>query len=86
LGERLTFGRLVYTYKLREQRFFEGLYIGGSLEAGRMDKPLVPGSPTGTLKSLAIFFGVDSPLGPVYLGYGRAADGNHSAYFYLGRP
>jgi NTE family protein len=86
LGERLTFGRLVYTYKLREQRFFEGLYIGGSLEAGRMDKPLVPGSPTGTLKSLAIFFGVDSPLGPVYLGYGRAADGNRSAYFYLGRP
>ncbi|MGE5170747.1 MAG: patatin-like phospholipase family protein [Rudaea sp.] len=86
LGERLTFGRLVYTYKLREQRFFEGLYIGGSLEAGRMDDPLVPGSPTGTLKSLAVFFGVDTPLGPVYLGYGRAADGNRSAYFYLGRP
>ena len=86
LGERLTFGRLVYTYKLKEQRFFEGLYLGASVEAGRMDKPLVPGSPTGTLKSLAVFFGVDSPLGPVYLGYGRAADGNRSAYLYLGRP
>ncbi|MGE5103536.1 MAG: patatin-like phospholipase family protein [Betaproteobacteria bacterium] len=86
VGERLTFGRLVYTYKLREQRFFEGLYVGASLEAGRMEHPLVPGSPTGTLKSLAIFFGVDSPLGPVYLGYGRAADGNRSAYFFLGRP
>ncbi|MGE5181795.1 MAG: patatin-like phospholipase family protein [Acidobacteriota bacterium] len=86
LGERLTFGRFVYTYKLREQRFFEGLYAGVSLEAGRMEEPLVPGSPTGTLKSLAVFFGVDSPLGPVYLGYGRATDGNRSAYFFLGRP
>ena len=26
------------------------------------------------------------PLGPVYLGYGRAQDGNSSFYFYLGRP
>jgi NTE family protein len=51
-----------------------------------MDEPLVPGSPNGTLKSLAVFFGADTPLGPLYLGYGRAADGNRSAYFYLGRP
>ena len=28
----------------------------------------------------------DSPLGPIYLGYGRAQDGNSSFYFYLGRP
>jgi NTE family protein len=51
-----------------------------------MDRPLVPGSPAGLLKSAAVFVGVDSPLGPFYLGYGRAADGNQSAYVYLGRP
>ena len=34
LGERLTFGRLVYTYRVREARFFEGVYVGASLEAG----------------------------------------------------
>jgi NTE family protein len=86
LGERLSFGRVTYTYKLADQRFFEGLYGGLSLEAGRMDRPLVAGSPSGLLKSLAIFLGFDTPIGPLYLGFGRAADGNRSGYLYLGRP
>ena len=86
LGEHLVFGRLVYTYKLVDQTLFEGLYAGLSLEAGRMNKPLVQGSPTGLLKSTALFFGVDTPLGPLYLGVGKAADGNRSGYLYLGRP
>ena len=86
LGERLTFGRVVYTYKLLDQRLLEGLYLGLSLEAGRMDRPLVPGSPTGLLKSAAVFVGADTPFGPFYIGYGRAADGNQSAYLFLGRP
>ena len=86
LGQRLTFGRAMYYYKVLETRIFEGLYVGGSLEAGRMDDPLVPGSPTGVLKSGALFAGFDTPLGPLYLGYGYAADGNRSAYLFLGRP
>ena len=86
VGERLTFGRLIYTYKLVDTRLLEGFYLGGSLEAGRMDHPLVPGSPTGLLKSVSVFGAVDTPIGPLYLGVGFAADGNHSAYLYLGRP
>ena len=81
-----TFGRVVYTYKLLDQRLLEGLYAGLSLEAGRMDRPLVPGSPTGLLKSAAVFIGADTPFGPFYIGYGRATDGNQSAYLFLGRP
>ena len=86
LGERLTFGRLVYSYRLREARLFEGVYVGASLEAGRVGAPLVPGSPTGTLTSIAAFFAADTPVGPFYVGYGWARDGNRSAYLYLGRP
>jgi NTE family protein len=86
LGQRLTFGRLVYYYKLIDTPIFEGFYAGASLEAGRMAEPLVPGSPTGLLKSTALFLGFDTPVGPLYLGYGLAADGNRSAYLYLGRP
>jgi NTE family protein len=86
VGERLVYGRATYVYKLVEQRFFEGLYAGLSLEVGRMDKPLVPGSPTGTLTSTAAYLGFDSPLGPLYVGFGWAADGNRSGYLYLGRP
>ncbi len=86
LGERLTFGRAVYVYRIAQQRLIEGLYAGISLEAGRMDNPLVPGSPTGLLRSTAAFLGIDSPIGPMYLGIGWAADGNRSGYLYLGRP
>ncbi len=86
VGERLTFGRVIYTYKLVDTRLLEGFYLGGSLEAGRMDRPLVPGSPTGLLKSVSVFGAVDTPIGPLYLGVGFAADGNRSAYLYLGRP
>jgi NTE family protein len=86
LGERLTFGRVVYSYRLVQQRLLEGLYAGISLEAGRMDNPLVPGSPTGLLKSTAVFLGLDSPIGPMYLGVGWAADGNRSGYLFVGRP
>jgi NTE family protein len=86
VGQELSFGRLVYTNRLHHQPLLDGIYVGASLEVGRMAHPLVAGSPTGTLKSAAVFFGVDSPVGPIYLGYGRAADGNSSAYFFLGRP
>jgi NTE family protein len=86
VGERLTFGRVIYTYKLVDTRLLEGFYLGGSLEAGRVDRPLVPGSPTGVLKSVSVFGAVDTPIGPLYLGVGFAADGNRSAYLYLGRP
>jgi NTE family protein len=46
----------------------------------------VPGSPTGTLKSVSAFFGLDSLIGPIYLAAGLAADGTSSFYFFLGRP
>ena len=84
--ERLTFGRVGYTYKILDQKLFEGLYAGVSLEAGRMEKSLVPGNNAGWLKSSTLFVGMDTIVGPLYVGYGWAADGNRSAYLYLGRP
>jgi NTE family protein len=86
LGESLTFGRFVYYHRLKRMPILEGMYGGFSLEAGRVGKPLIPSGPQGTLKSASLFLGVDSPVGPLYLGYGRAADGNSSYYFFLGRP
>jgi len=86
LGQRLTFGRVDYSYKLLNQKLLEGLYVGMSLEAGRVGSPLVPGNAPGLLKSTAIYIGADTPVGPFYLGYGIAADGNRSAYLFLGRP
>jgi NTE family protein len=84
VGERLQFARVVYMGRIAQQQLFDGLYAGASLEVGRMQKPLVPGSPTGVLKSVAAFFSLDTLFGPLYLGYGWARDGNRSAYLYLG--
>ncbi|MDP2784453.1 MAG: patatin-like phospholipase family protein [Sulfurimicrobium sp.] len=86
LGESLTFGRLMYYNKLKDYPVFDGLYAGFSLELGKMRHPLVPGNTTDLLKSAAVFLATDSPIGPVYFGYGRAVDGNSSFYLYLGLP
>jgi outer membrane protein assembly factor BamA len=84
--ERLTFGRLMYYNKFIRQKLLEGVYAGFSLEAGKYGAPLVPGSPTGVLKSASVFLGADTPIGPLYFGYGHTADGNSSWYLFLGRP
>ena len=86
LNERFVYGRLVYNYRLLTVPLFEGLYAGVSAEVGNYGRPLVAGNPTGTLYSGAAFLAFDSPLGPMYLGYGMGTGGNSAAYFYLGRP
>ena len=85
-GETLTFGRAMYYHRLSRQTLLEGAYGGISLEAARIGNPLLPGSPDGWLNSIGLFIAADTPLGPTYLGYGYAADGNKSLYFYLGKP
>jgi NTE family protein len=85
-GESVTFGRLVYYRKLAKAVLTEGVYAGASLEAGRVGGQLVPGNPTGMLTAGSLFIAADTPLGPVYLGYGIAEHGNTSLYFYLGLP
>ncbi len=86
LGEELKYGRVMYYHRILEGSIFEGAYTGFTLEASQIGRPLVPGNTDDWLRSAAIFIAADSPLGPVYLGYGQAEDGNSSFYFYLGRP
>ncbi len=86
IGGNLQFARLVYYNKLVHQTLLDGVYVGASLEAGRVGAPLVPGNPTGLLKSASAFLGVDSPIGPLYLAYGRAGGGQYAFYLFLGKP
>ncbi len=85
-GAELAFGRLVYTYQLERGALFQGTYVGGSLEYGRVRNPLVTSNPSGWQTGGSLFIAVDTPIGPMYLAYGMATGGNHSAYFFLGRP
>jgi NTE family protein len=90
-SDRYAFGRLIYRTKLADIPMFEGVYVGGSLEAAKL-RPLIPvweGKPVeGQLLVTAgsVFLGVDSPLGPVYVGYGYANRDNQAVYLFLGRP
>lgn len=86
LGEELRFLRLAYYQRLAQTRWLDGVYAGLSIELGRMGRPLVAGNEQGTLRSAAILLGVDTPLGPLYLGYGRVDRGYDSVYLFLGRP
>lgn len=86
LGESMTFGRLMYYNKLVDYQMFDGLYAGFSLEAGEMDNPTVAGNSSDLLQSAAAFLATDSPVGPLYLGYGVSDQGYRSLYLYLGLP
>lgn len=86
LGESLQYGRIMYYHQIMRGTFMDGAYSGFSLEATEMGEPLVPGNSTDVLKSVGIFLGTDTPIGPAYLGYGLAEDGNEAFYFYLGKP
>jgi len=86
LGEELMFARLVYLKRLARWSLLEGVYGGISLEAGRMRRPLVPNNEQGILRSFALLLGLDTPVGPLYFGYGRADRGYDSLYLFLGRP
>ncbi len=81
----MTFGRAMYYHRIMRGTLLDGAYGGVSLEFGRYGVPLLPDAPTGLLTSGSVFIGSDTPIGPAYLGYGRAADGNQSFYFFLGR-
>jgi len=85
-GENIQFARIMYYQRIKRGTLLEGSYGGFSLEAGKVGNPLVAGSPEGTLKSASVFVASDTPVGSAYLAYGRAADGNSSFYFYIGRP
>ena len=89
--DRYAFGRLIYRSRLAEMPLFGTLQVGGSLEIANL-KPYIPiwqhAKVEGdlTVKAGSIFVGVDSPLGPLFLGYGYANRDNKAVYLFLGLP
>jgi NTE family protein len=88
VGQSRDFGRLVYFHRVGALPRAAGgnTYAGFSFEAGRVgERPELPAS-GGFHNSLGLFFGADTILGPLYLGYGWAQAGHSSFYLFLGRP
>lgn len=89
--DRFLFGRIVYRTQVAELPLFEGVHLGVSAEAARLS-PFIPvwrgKLVTGDLNVYAgsVFVGIDSPLGPLYLGFGYANSDSKAVYLFLGRP
>lgn len=84
-GSTVSFGSLVYQYQLTEpQLSFLNMpwFVGGSIERGRVQDDLLnlnQAQQTDTwLWAGSLFLGWDSPLGPLFFGYGRAQSDERS--------
>jgi NTE family protein len=84
-GKNTGVGELIYYYKLVDTKGFANkVYVGGSLEAGNVwedkedfgEDPIFNGS---------TFIGLDTVLGPLYIGYGQAEGYTGRAFVYLGK-
>ncbi len=88
LGQSVAFGRVSYYRRLGQfsNPFGRSMYAGLSAEFAKMSD--VPDQlwKSGTKNSFAAFVGVDTLIGPLYLGYGRARDRNSIFYLFLGQP
>jgi NTE family protein len=80
-GEEFLLGRLVAYRRMNDFELMP-VYVGASMEYGAIgeEADLEDGIAAGSL-----FLGVDSFLGPAYLGLGLAEGGESSAFMFLGR-
>jgi NTE family protein len=62
------------------------LRLGLALEAAKRGVAYTETRRTGWLNSATLYVGGETPLGPVYLGYGYSTSGVWNAYFFLGTP
>lgn len=74
---------LVYLRRLQHSRFLQS-FIGGSLEAGNVWQDEADVSLDNTIIAGSVFLGLDTVIGPVYLGYGRTDTSESSIYIHIG--
>jgi NTE family protein len=82
-GQHVGLGRLVYLRRINDIRLFRA-YLGGSLELGNAWQEKGDIGFDDTIFAGSAFLGVDTPIGPLYIGYGRADSGEGSIYVFLG--
>jgi NTE family protein len=81
-GQQAGIGRLVYLRRINDIVLFHA-YAGASLEMGNVwqnSKDIFHNS----IVAGSVFLGADTPIGPVYFGYGHTDNGNGSLYLFVG--
>jgi len=82
-GQHVGLGRLVYLRRINDIQVFRA-YLGGSLELGNAWQEKGDIGFDDTIFAGSAFLGVDTPIGPLYIGYGRSDTGEGSIYVFLG--
>jgi len=86
IGDQMLLFRSIYYRRLTQQGLLVDLplYIAGSLEAGNVWDTYDEVSLGDMIGAASVFFGIDLPIGPLQLGYGRTFDGRDSFYLSFG--
>ncbi|MGD8587502.1 MAG: patatin-like phospholipase family protein [Chromatiales bacterium] len=82
-GQQAGLASLIYMRRVVDVKLAK-TYVGGSLEAGNVWQDSNDISLNNLIYAGSAFVGVDTPIGPLYLGYGRSDTDEGSLYLYLG--
>jgi len=82
-GQHLGLAELIYMRRLSDVKFFKA-YLGTSLELGNVWQNSSDVSLDNTILGGSVFLGLDTPIGPLYVAYGRTEMDDQSFYIFLG--
>ena len=82
-GQHVGVASLVYYRRILDARILPG-YVGASVEFGNAWQRSSDVSFSSGLFNGSVFFGADTPIGPLYLGVGFAEGGTGTAFLHLG--
>jgi NTE family protein len=84
-GQHSAFAALLYYRRLNGSHALP-FYAGMTLEAGNAWDNRSDISFSDTIGAGSLFLATTTPIGPIYLAYGRAEGSKEAVYFFLGRP
>jgi len=84
-GQHYGLASMGYFRRLNEVKLAP-VYAGVTLEAGNVWQQQSDIDLDDLVYAGSLFLGVDTPIGPVFLAWGRANSGDSALYFYLGNP
>lgn len=84
-GQNVAFAALAYYRRLNDNPRMP-FYVGVSIEAGNVWESRSDISLDDTIQAGSLFLAMKTPLGPVYLAYGRSEGGIDAIHFFLGKP
>jgi NTE family protein len=86
VGQNVLFGRVIAFHQLGEDAPLLNVpvFVGGSFETGNVWSQRSDVSANDLIFAGSAFVGADTPIGPVWLAYGRSSEGG-AIYFVIGR-